>query len=101
MYFEKSLLNLWPGSGSWSLAEDKKGNYYTASAKKFELQDRYVSLLKQYTALLALDHFNLTIFLQNTEGIPHCQPLCLCWIQFILFGQDWEATARKSPRSPN
>ena len=88
MYFEKSLLNLWPGSGSWSLAEDKKGNYYTASAKKFELQDRYVSLLKQYTALLALDHFNLTIFLQNTEAIPHCQPLSMSvLIQLLCSGK--------------
>ena len=86
MYFEKSLLNLWPGSGSWSLAEDKKGNYYTASAKKFRTP-RPVSLLKEYTTRfnMPLPYFYkiLKRFLTvnryvRTLQLDSVHSLCLC-----------------------
>ena len=56
---------------------------------------------QRYTALLALDHFNLCnhIFTKYRSDSSLSTAKYVRVDSVIVFGQDWEATARKSPRT--
>ena len=70
---------------------------YSASAKKFRTP-RPVGKSSQRMHHSFQHAF--TVFLQNTEAIPHCRPLCphtaVGFSSLVVFVQDWEATARTS-----